>query len=40
MDVLGVNDWGENDQLNSFVVIRGKEGLHGIWGKCQVESTG
>lgn len=27
MDVLGVEDRGENDQLNSCVVVRRKEGM-------------
>ena len=27
MDVLGVNDWGENDQLISCVAVRRKEGM-------------
>lgn len=27
MDVLGVDDRGENDQLNSCVVVRRKEGV-------------
>lgn len=27
MDVLGVDDWGENDQLKSCVVVIRKEGM-------------